>query len=108
MDDSFKLLEEKIRKAAERMRRLEAENASVRAELGRAQASLQEAGRRAEAADKRREAADRQLRDSGSRPGPEDAPQLEALSREVKGLRREREELRARIARLVETLDGLE
>jgi len=108
VDDSFKLLEEKIRSAAERMRQLGAENDSLKADLARARAGVQEAGRRADDSDRRRDAAEKQLREGRSRTGREDAPQVEALARELKGLRSEREEIRARIARLVETLDALE
>ena len=38
----------------------------------------------------------------------EEARQLEALGRELKVLRREREELRTRLARLVDLLEGLD
>jgi chromosome segregation ATPase len=107
VDDGFKLLEEKVKRAAERMRQLASENQLLKAAVAQGTSSLEEAARRAEAADKRREAAEKRLREV-PRINPEEAERLESLAGEVKGLRREREEIRARIAKLVETLDGLE
>jgi chromosome segregation ATPase len=122
VDDSFKLLEEKIRKAADRMRELGAENQSLKAQLVKAQGGLHEGARKLEAADKRREAAEKQreaaerareaaekqAREAGSGPAPEDVEQLESFSREVKQLRREREEIRIRLGKMVDALEGLE
>jgi len=57
---------------------------------------LKHSARELEAAQHRRE------------PSPEDAKKLEALLREVEDLRGEREEIKVRIARLVEVLDTLD
>lgn len=122
MDDSFKLLEEKIRKAADRMRQLAADNQSLKAELVKAQGGLHEGVKKLEAAEKRRdaaekqreaaerarEAAEKQVRDAGSSPDAEEVEQLESFAREVKQLRREREEIRIRLGKMVDALEGLE
>ena len=122
MDDSFKLLEEKIRKAADRMRQLAADNQSLKAELVKAQGGLHEGVKKLEAAEKRRdaaekqreaaerarEAAEKQVRDAGSGPDAEEVEQLESFAREVKQLRREREEIRIRLGKMVDALEGLE
>ena len=122
MDDSFKLLEEKIRKAADRMRQLAADNQSLKAELVKAQGGLHEGAKKLEAAEKRRdaaekqreaaerarEAAEKQVNEAGSGPDPEDVEQLESFAREVKQLRREREEIRLRLGKMVDALEGLE
>ena len=96
VEDSFKLLEDRVRRAAERLKELQAETRSLRGELAAAKARGEEAERRLAAA------AD----EDGSH--AEDAKRADGLAREVKTLRREREEIRQRIARLVELLDGLE
>ena len=115
VDDSFKLLEEKIRKAGDRMRQLAAETQSLKTELAKAQGGLQEgvkkleaAEKRREAAEKAREAAEKRLREGSRGPEREDVEQLESFSREVKQLRREREEIRIRLGKMVDALEGLE
>jgi chromosome segregation ATPase len=115
VEDSFKLLEEKIKKAGERLRRLAAENQALKADVSRAQSGVQEALKRVEAAEKQREAADRerarlakQVQEAGRGPDPEVAERLESLDRDVKQLRNEREAIRDRLAKLVTTLEGLE
>jgi len=96
VEDGFEQLEQKVKKAAEVVRRLQGENKELRAELVRAQGRIGEVERRLESADKRQATSD------------DDGPKLEALSREVRALRQEREEIRTRIARLVDVLDALE
>jgi len=96
VEDGFDLLDQKVRKAADLVRRLQGENKDLRTELSRAQGRLGEVERRLEAADKRH----------GS---PEEETQkVDGLTREVRTLRQEREEVRSRIAKLVEILDSLE
>lgn len=80
MDSGFDELEQKVRKAADVVRRLRQENETLRKE--------------AEA----RKAA----------PPPEDGRRVEALGKEVEGLRGERDEIRRRIAKLVQVLDALD
>ena len=96
MENSFELLEEKVRKAVELVKRLRKENRDLQDELGKARPRLQELEKKVEAAEKHRGAASA------------DASKAEALAREVKDLRHEREEIRRRIAKLVEALDALE
>jgi len=96
MEDSFKLLEDRVRRAAERLKELQAETRSLRGELAAATARGEEAERRLAAA----------AEQEGGH--AEDTKRADGLAREVRALRREREEVRQRIARLVELLDGLE
>lgn len=97
MENAFDLLEERVRRAAEALRRLQGENAELKKQLSRAQGALQQAERAIEAAEKHKAA--------GS---PEDRRKLEALGEEATALRKEREEVRVRMARIVEILDGLD
>ena len=96
MDKGFDLLEQKVRKAADLVKRLSAENKSLGAQLGDAQARLKQAGRDLEVAQHKRDLS------------PEDARKIEGLTREVEDLRGEREEIKKRVARLVEVLDTLD
>jgi chromosome segregation ATPase len=96
VDKGFELLEQKVRKAAELVKRLQAENKALGAQLAEAQSRLKQAVRDLEAAEKKRE------------PSPEAAKKLEAQERELHDLRGEREEIKARVARLVEVLETLD
>jgi predicted RNase H-like nuclease (RuvC/YqgF family) len=96
MDDGFKLLEEKVKKAAELVRRLREENRGLAEELGRVRPRLQELEKAIQSLEKQRGAS------------AEEGRKLEALTGEVQRLREERTEVRQRIARLVEVLEGLE
>jgi predicted RNase H-like nuclease (RuvC/YqgF family) len=96
VEDGFELLEQKVRKAAELVRRLQGENNLLRNDLGQAQARFKEAEKKLEGAEKR-----------GSAPA-EEGRQIEALGRELKALRQERADVRTRIAKLVEVLEGLD
>jgi predicted RNase H-like nuclease (RuvC/YqgF family) len=95
VEDSFKLLEDRIHKAAQRLKDLSAEAQSLRADLAHAKA--------------RAEKAERALAEAVGRQGAEvdEAKKVEALAREVKTLRREREEIRDRVAKLVGLLERL-
>lgn len=93
MEDSFKLLEGRIRRAAERLKELQSEADSLRADVKEARA--------------RATAAEEKL--AGALAGAEEgASGRETLVHEVKALRREREEIRERLERLVELLDHVE
>jgi FtsZ-binding cell division protein ZapB len=96
LEDSFKLLEDKIRQAADRLKELRAENESLGVDL-------EKAVERAEKAESAlaRAAAEDGARDSASK-------KADALGREVKSLQKEREEIRTRLGRLLELLEGLE
>ena len=96
MENNFELLEDKVRKAVELVKRLRTENKGLQDELGKARPRLAELEKKVEALDKSRGAA------------TAEAGKLEALTREVKDLRQERDEIKRRIARLVEALDALE
>jgi multidrug resistance efflux pump len=95
VEDSFKLLEERIHKAVKRLKDLSAEAEALRAELGQAKARAEKAEKAlAEAAASRG-------------PGPEDVQKAEAVARELASLKRERAEIRARIDKLVGVLESL-
>jgi FtsZ-binding cell division protein ZapB len=96
MENSFELLEDKVRKAVELVKRLRKENRELHDAVQKAGPRLQELEKKVEAAEKHRGAA-------GA-----DAAKMESLARELKDLRHEREEIRRRIAKLVEALDTLE
>ena len=96
MENNFELLEDRVRKAVELVKRLRAENKDLHAELGKSRPRLQELEKKVEALDKSRGAA------------TAEAGKVEALTREIKDLRHERDEIRRRIAKLVEALDALE
>lgn len=95
MENAFDLLEERVRRAAEALRRLQADNAELKRQLVKAQGALQQSEKALEAAQRAQSA-------------PAEAGPAEGLQREVVSLRRERDEVRQRLARLVEVLDGLE
>jgi predicted RNase H-like nuclease (RuvC/YqgF family) len=95
VEDSFKLLEERIHKAAQRLKELSAEAQALRAELGQAKA--------------RAEKAEKALAEAVASRGadPEEGQRAEAVARELSTLKRERSEIRARIAKLVGVLESL-
>jgi predicted RNase H-like nuclease (RuvC/YqgF family) len=95
VEDSFKLLEERVHKAAQRLKDLQGEAQSLRAELAQAKA--------------RADKAEQGLAQAASRQGADadEAKKAEALAREVKTLRREREEIRERVEKLVGLLESL-
>jgi chromosome segregation ATPase len=96
VEDSFKLLEERIRRAAERLKELQSENESLRKDLGESDARAEKAEKKLE------EVAEAETsRESASK-------KAETLARELKGLRKEREEIRTRLGRLLELLENLE
>jgi chaperonin cofactor prefoldin len=95
VEDSFKLLEDRVHRAAERLKELSSEAQSLKAELAQAR------GR----ADK----AERALAEAEGRRGrdAEESKKAEALAAEVKVLRQEREEIRERIEKLIGLLESL-
>jgi chromosome segregation ATPase len=96
VEKGFELLEQKVRKAADLVKRLQGENKALTAQLTEAQARLKQAARELDAAEKRRE------------PSAEEIKRLESLNQELQDLRGEREEIKKRVARLVEVLDTLD
>ena len=97
MDNAFDLLEQRVRRAAETLRRLQAENADLKKQLGRAQSALQQAEKALSAAEKQAAA-----------PNPADTQKLDAIQKEVVALRKDKDEIRDRLGRLVEVLEGLD
>jgi predicted RNase H-like nuclease (RuvC/YqgF family) len=95
VEDSFKLLEDRVQRAAQRLKDLSAEAQALRAEVGQAKARAEKAERALA------EAAGRKDRDA------EDAKKADALAAELKTLRREREEIRDRVEKLVGLLESL-
>jgi predicted RNase H-like nuclease (RuvC/YqgF family) len=95
VEDSFKLLEDRVHRAAQRLKDLSAEADGLRAEIGQAKARAEKAERALA------EAAGRHDRDA------EGAKKTEALTAEVRTLRREREEIRDRVVKLVGLLGTL-
>lgn len=96
VQDSFELLEEKVRRAAELVKALRHENKELEQQRRQAETRLKEAEKAFQALEKQKGAA------------AADHKRVEALDGEVATLRREREEIRKRIARMVEVLDELE
>jgi predicted RNase H-like nuclease (RuvC/YqgF family) len=96
MDESFDVLEEKVRKAAELVKRLRKENRALDEDLGKARARLEAAEKRLAALEK----------DAGA--SHDHGQKLDALGQQLKALQLERGEVRSRIAKLVEVLDSLD
>jgi chromosome segregation ATPase len=94
MENGFDLLEEKVRKAAELVKRLRKENKA----LGE---SAEETRERLRETEKRLAAMDRE------RPHAAGSNETD-LEGELKALRQQRDEIRQRIARLVEVLETLD
>lgn len=108
--DTFSLLEDKVRKAAALVRDLRQRNQSLERELPEArrrserlEEELPELRSRVHDLQKALQAAEKDVGASS-----EDAKKLATTEQELKRLRHEREEIRTRIARLMEVLDGLE
>jgi FtsZ-binding cell division protein ZapB len=95
MEEGFEMLEEKVRKAADLVKRLRKANHDLEEERTRLGSRVREAEKRLDQLEKQKGAAD-------------GGPRRDALAEEVAALRHEREEIRRRIGRLVEVLDGLE
>ena len=98
MDNAFDQLEEKVKKAAEVVKGLRHENKGLQEELARVRRHLQDVEKSVASLEK----------DKDRGPSPEESRKLETLGSEVKDLRAEREEIRRRIAKLVQVLDALD
>jgi predicted nucleic acid-binding Zn-ribbon protein len=103
MESAFETLEKRVRKAADEVRRLRDRNRELEQELTGVRPRLADA-------EKQLQAAERQLKDAERSKGAsaEEAKKLAGLEREVQALHKERDEIRTRIAALVEVLDGIE
>jgi septal ring factor EnvC (AmiA/AmiB activator) len=92
MEKGFDLLEEKVRKAADLVRHLRKENGGLRERVEAAEAQVREAAKRLQALERQ-------------------APTAEVgdgQEKELKALRQQRDEVRRRIARLLEVLEGFD
>ena len=96
-EKGFALLEDKVRKAADLVVRLRRENGNLQDEASRLRSMVQQMEKAARAAPPREKG-----------PSPEEAKRLAAMEQELKELRRERDDIRGRIARLVDVLESLE
>jgi hypothetical protein len=96
VEKGFALLEEKVKKAVDVVTRLRRENATLQEETGLLKARIQELEKAAAQASRERG------------PSPEEIRRTAALEQDVKTLREEREQIRSRIARIVDVLDALE
>ena len=94
MDSGFDQLEQKVRKAADVVRGLRTENKSLQEELGKLKGRLHDA--------------EKASAEKPKGPAPEDTRKLDALGKEIEGLRAERDESRRRIGKLVQVLDALD
>jgi hypothetical protein len=96
MENTFDLLEEKVRRTVDLVKRLRKENKGLEEDLQRARGRLDQAEKTLHALEGERGTHN------------EKAGQAEALAKEIKVLRQEREDVRGRIGKLVEALEGLE
>jgi predicted nucleic acid-binding Zn-ribbon protein len=96
MENGFDLLEEKVRKAAELVKKLRKENGGLEEQLADGKKRLSDAEKRLSSLEK----------DKGA--SADLTKEVELLGKEVKTLRDERNEVRNRIAKLVEVLETLE
>ena len=93
MDDPFELLEEKVRRAADTVRRLREEKQELERERNQLKHQLEET---------------RKTPAGKGGPSPADTRRIDALSEELKELQHEREQIRKRIASLLDVLEGLD
>ena len=96
MENSFDLLEDKVRKAADLVRRLRKENKALDEDLTKVRSRLEAAEKGLQALERQKGASEDQHKE------------LESKDQELKALRRERDEVKSRIARIVEVLESLD
>ena len=94
--NGFDVLEDKVRKATELVKKLRKENEKLQAEIGELRPRL--------------EKTEKQLADAEKKKGAsaEDAKRVEELSAELAAVRKDKDEVRKRIAKLVDVLESLE
>lgn len=95
MEKAFEELEERVRRAAGLIKRLREEKDALHADAQQLRQRVKQAEGQSAAAQK-------------ARPAQGDESRLQALQEEVRDLRQERDEVRSRISRLLEVLNGLE
>jgi chromosome segregation ATPase len=94
--DGFELLEEKVKKAAELVKKLRRENKTQEDDLTKVRWKLQEA-------EKRLDTVEAEVKAQSGKGGD-----VVALQAELQTFRDERDEVKKRIAKLVDVLDGLD
>lgn len=94
--NGFDVLEEKVQRATELVKKLRAENEKLSEELTELRPRL--------------EKAEKQLADSEGRKkgAAQDAKKVEELTAELAAIRKDRDEIRKRVGRLVDLLESLE
>lgn len=96
VEQGFELLEDRVHKTAELVRALRRQNSQLEADLAKIRPRLADAEKKLQELEKQQSAAS-----AGAR-------QSEALEQKLKTLENEREEVRKRIGKLVQVLEGLE
>ncbi len=96
MQDSFDILEEKVKKAAELVRKLRKDNKSLDDHLRDNKAKLLEA-------EKKLSALETQMGDA-----PGSAAKIDGLTAEIETLKSEQDQVRTRVAKIVTLLDSLD
>jgi uncharacterized protein involved in exopolysaccharide biosynthesis len=96
MEQSFDVLEQKVKKAADLVRQLKRDNHALGEDLAKAKGRLADAEKRLAGLEKEQGVSAERTREA------------EVLGREVSSLRQEREQIRGRIAKLLELLESLD
>lgn len=96
MQDSFDILEEKVKKAADLVKRLRKDNKSLEDQLKDNKARLAEA-------EKKLSGFEQQLGDSAG-----SAAKIDALTAEIASLRSDQDQVRTRVAKIVSLLESLD
>ena len=94
--NAFDVLEDKVRKATDLVKRLRKENEGLQGELDDMRLRVAKAEKQVADADRQKKA------------GAEDAHRADELAAEVASMRKDRDEIRKRIAKLVDLLGQLE
>jgi predicted RNase H-like nuclease (RuvC/YqgF family) len=94
--NGFDVLEEKVKRASELVKKLRKENEKLHAEVADLRPKLEKAEKHLGEVEKR------------SKSAGEDAKRVEELTAELAAVRKDREEIRKRVSRLVELLESIE
>ena len=96
MQDSFDILEERVKKAAELVKKLRKDNKSLEDQLKESRARLAEA-------ENKLLAFEQQLGDSAG-----NAARIDALTAEIASLKSDQDQVRTRVAKIVSLLESLD
>jgi len=111
VEDSFKLLEERVGKAAARLRELRSENETLRGELKAAATRAQKSEEAQRAAVARAEKAESERKAAAERAAAAERQATASATHggdEVEELRRQSEQLRQRMLKLLQVLEKLD